>query len=335
MGKKVFVAGANGFIGARVCAGLAAGGYDVSALVLPGSDKGVISGLVRGFIEGDLLDPGGVSRIGRALTGDGTGLLISLAGSVDYHHDYETSKRFNVDTARGFMDIAVLLKKEGILKKTVFCGSVSSRGFFEREPEAGTLIDEGTDLYKKGLSVYCDVKREAEDLVMEACSNKGVPAVIVEPGSLVGGIKGRATTTNVKLIANIMKGLPVLSGGASYASAGTVAGGIVLALENGKPGGRYLLGGENMSMKDFALLVRSVARQFGMKVPRLPVMRLTSGFAGMLSAMRVMINRQQALLGSAFHYIDSSKAGREIGYHHSREDLIRGITETLDYLKNK
>jgi len=92
-----------------------------------------------------------------------------------------------------------------------------------------------------------------------------------------------------------------------------------------------------MPMKEFALLVRRLGGEHfpGMRISSFPILTISPRAASMLAKINVMMNRQQALLGSAFHYIDSSKAQEELGYSHSPEDLEQMILKVLKDLSSQ
>ena len=223
--KRVGVFGGTGFLGIRICETLARQGYEIHALVRPTSDLGPVASFVSRTIKGNLLDAGDIPAICDTLAGADIGRIISCVGSVDYHQPYETARRLNVTTTENLLQIARRLHEAGRLTRLVFVGSVASRGFLNAEPGPGELISEVTDYYKGGLSIYCDVKREAEDRVNAAFRDHGLPAVIAAPGSLMGRPIGGTTTTGVGLVRKIMSGLPVLRGGMSFSSVDRVAAG--------------------------------------------------------------------------------------------------------------
>jgi dihydroflavonol-4-reductase len=328
--QKVFVAGAAGFIGQRVCRILSERGHQVHALIYSDIEWERVERHAVKCVKGDLLLFSDIDSVQRYLRMEKIPWVVSLVGSVDYRQEYENARRANVDTAKAMVDICRPLYKSGILKKLVFGGSVASRGFLDEPPVESESINEDRSYYSRGVSVYCDVKHEAEELVRQS----GLPFVILEPGSLVGREMKGTTTTNIGLMRKILRGVPVLPGGASYTSAECVAEGFVRALESVFTGMTYLLGGENMTMKEFAQLVlRVMAERFpSAKAPSLPVMAVPGGVASLLGSMHLMVNRQQALMGSAFHYIDRRKAEQEIGYRHTMEDLEREIAGVLEDL---
>lgn len=326
--QKVFVAGSAGFIGQRVCRILAERGHHVHALIYSDIEWERVERFAVKCVKGDLLLYSDIDSIQRYLRMEKIPWVVSLVGSVDYRQEYEASRRLNVDTAKAIVDICRPLYKTGILKKLVFGGSVASRGFLDEMPVESESINEDRSYYRRGESVYCDVKHEAEELVRQS----GLPFVILEPGSLVGSEMRGTTTTNISLMRKIVRGLPVLSGGASYTSAERVAQGFVQALESVFTGVTYLLGGENMTMREFALLVRRIlAERFpSAPAPPLPVMAIPGGIASLLGSLHIMVNSQQALLGGTYHYIDWRKAEQEIGYRHSVQDLEEEIAGVLE-----
>jgi dihydroflavonol-4-reductase len=331
MKRNILIAGASGFLGSRVAAILKNQNCHITAFARNISEAGHVGHSVDRFIQGDLSLESSINSLVEE-TGTGTSEALFLAGSVDYHQEYESAYISNVKTAENFTRILGHLNGKSSIRRCLFVGSVASHGFLSHEPSEDEYIKEETDYYREGLSIYADIKREAVTRVTELSGELSLNPVILEPGSLVGGGKGNRSTTNTGLIRKILKGMPVLSGGASYTSAERAAEGIVSALTRGKPGNRYLLGGENMRMKDFARLVRRIAfEEHSFRVRgRIPLFTLPSGISRLMGRAGIVMNSQQALLGNSFHYINSGKARDELGYTHSPDDLRFAIKETLD-----
>jgi len=335
MKKEVLIAGAAGFIGIRACEAFYNAGYTVRAMALPGEATDVIDEYVSEIFSGDLLVKEDCIRLEAWIEEKKISYIISLVGGVDYHHDYETSRRINVETTEALAALAVNLYKKNILKKIVFGGSVASRGFSASRGADPHIMNEQSDDYQKGLAIYCDVKREAEEVILKVIKEESLPVCIVQPGSLVGPERGGRSTTTAGLIRRALKGIPVLAGGASYTSVEAVAQGILKALEEGAVGETWLLGGENMPMKEFALMARRLAGEHfpGMKISSFPILTISPRTASLLAVINVMMNRQQALLGSVFHYIDSSKAREQLGYFHDSqvlEDMMLTVLKDLN-----
>jgi dihydroflavonol-4-reductase len=326
--KNVVVLGATGFLGRYLCATFLKKGWHVFAATrtLDAADDLAAQGCIP--VPGDLHDPAGRSALFSALPADGGPfIVVSCMGSVDYRQKSAQAARANVGPVEGLVAFCADLAAKALLERLVFVGSVASLGFSDRLPREA--MTETRSLFRLGRSAYCDAKHDAEEALYAGCGSAGIAPIVVLPGSLVGPrIAGRGTTT-VDLAARAIRGGPMLSGGASYASVFRVAEGIAAAAERGNPGSRYLLGGENLPMSGFAALVRERARKSGLEVskhecPTLP--RIVALAAGTFSISR---NGQQALLGSSWHFIDSQKARNELGYVHGPADLAQAVDLSL------
>lgn len=315
MHSKVLVLGASGYLGSRVTERLSHSRYEVTALVRrpaasahirPFSEKFVVADVVRDW-----------AKLRQEMKK--YPLAVSCIGEVAYGKGIDASRRANVRTTE-----CILKSLSGWKGRLVFIGSAASRGFSD-DRSVIMSEDDGFKHYKAGLSAYCDSKHEAEALVRDS----GIDAVIVEPGSLVGAAFPGTHTTNTSLTRKILSGLPVLPGGASYTSVHCAAKGIVSALEHGKRGQTYLLGGENISMLEFSVLVRRLA---GKKMPGIVLPRWAAAWLG---KRNLIINEEQALLGSSWSFLDSGRARQEISYTHTMQDLEKAISETILSLKQE
>jgi dihydroflavonol-4-reductase len=323
--QTTVVFGAAGFIGSRVVRELATRGRPSLAVTRPSSLTGHISAHSPRILKVDL-----ESRVSRDW------LIIELktlnrfdavicAGKVDYAASFETAAVQNLTPLAPVLDL--LLAVRGSVASCAYIGSAASRGC---TPKPVPLTEMDTRL-EAGRSVYVDVKRKCEECFLAFTREHGLPGFVLEPGSLVGGGMANTRTTNTDLIGRILRGSPILSGGASYTSAGCLARGIVSALSLAKPGETYLMAGENLTMKQFARLVLETAHPDG--TVKQPVV-LPRAVAWAASRFTRMLNPQTAFLGSRFCHVDSGKAERELGYRHERADLVAAITEVIRDLRN-
>jgi nucleoside-diphosphate-sugar epimerase len=168
----VLIVGATGFIGTRVCEKFHSLGYRVLAFKRPASDISHIKPYVYTFLTSDLFSASCIHEISNQLKSQPIDYLISLAGAVDYHQTYELARKANVDTTKTIIQIAIHLQTKAALKMMAFGGSVTSRGFMKKAVIPLNMLNESSDYLVKGLSVYCEVKREAEDLVNTAIKKK-------------------------------------------------------------------------------------------------------------------------------------------------------------------
>lgn len=175
---------------------------------------------------------------------------------------------------------------------------------------------------------YCQTKHEAERLV-DAAARADVDAVIVNPGFMIGPRDARPSSGRV--IVDLVKGkIPIYPAGKNcFVDVRDVARGAIAAWERGQRGRRYILGGENLTYRE---LFQRIARQAGVKPPRLPAPRFAAVAAGLAGDVFQRVTGREPLFGSVearYAYTDrfqfsSERAERELGYRRSPvDDAIR------------
>ena len=248
---KALVTGAAGFIGSHVVAALAAAGASVRAFDLrappqlpPGAE----------LAQGDLLDR---NALRRALAGCDT--VFHLAALYSYSpRDAAAMERVNVEGTR------VLLEEAGA-RRIVHTSSCGTCG-----PVAGRAATEADAPAAWELRVpYKRTKLAGERLALAAAA-RGANVVIVNPTTPVGPGDRRPTPTG-KMVADVAGGRArayLARSALNIVAVEDVARGHLLACERGRTGQRYLLGGENLSMKDTFAAIADAA---GRRPPRLAV----------------------------------------------------------------
>jgi dihydroflavonol-4-reductase len=170
--------------------------------------------------------------------------------------------------------------------------------------------------------VYAKAKREVEALCVEAARG-GLPVMIVNPAEVYGP-EDTSLITACNLI-DFAKSSPVMicTGGTSVVHVDDVARGIIAALEKGKPGERYILGGENLTIKQLAELTLELLGQ------KKAIWTLPNGLirtvAKVGGALRIPLPFNPAVIPYAtlFWFADNAKARRELGvtFRSARETL--------------
>jgi dihydroflavonol-4-reductase len=248
---RALVTGASGFIGAHVVAALADAGASVRAF-----DRHEPAALPADadFARGDVLD---VDALRRAL--DGVDVVFHLAAIYSYSpHDAEAMERVNVDGTR-------LLLAEAGARRVVHTSSCATCG-----PVAGRAANEGDQPAAWELQVpYKRTKLAGERLALAAAA-RGADVVVVNPTTPVGPGDRRPTPTG-QMVADVASGrfrAYLLGFALNVVAVEDVARGHVLAFERGRSGRRYLLGGENLSLRAvFAAICEAV----GLSPPRVAV----------------------------------------------------------------
>ena len=300
--------GATGFVGSAVARVLAARGHRLRLLVRPTSDRRNLAGLDAELALGDLTD---AASLARAVAG--CRYVVHVA--ADYRFwvpDPDAMLRANVEGTLTVMRAAQAAGAERI----VHCSSVAALGM----THDGTPADEATPTNEaEFIGTYKRSKFLAERAVLDLVRQEGLPAVVVNPSAPVGPRDIKPTPTG-KVIRDAAAGrVPAyIDTGLNMVHVDDVAEGHALALEKGRTGERYVLGGENLLLKDILALVADVA---GRRPPRIeipealvwPAAWLMEGFAR-VTGIPPMMTREQLRMARHKMFYSSAKAMRELGY---------------------
>lgn len=304
---RALVTGASGFIGGHVVSALASAGAQVRAFDRSPPPAGVIPDTVE-LMLGDILD---ADTMRQAV--QGCDAVFHLAAVYSYARGDEALMwAVNVRGTRTVLDAAL----RGQSRRIVHTSSCATCG-----PARGRPASE-RDLPRSGeLSVpYKRTKLEGERLALQA-AREGAEVIVVNPTVPVGPGDRRPTPTG-KMVADVARGRArayLARSVLNVVAVQDVARGHVLAFERGRAGERYLLGGENMPVREvFAV----IARAAGLTAPRLPV-PWTAAYASARvadAALRPLGREPQLLVldevrvGRLPHRFDDAKARAELGY---------------------
>lgn len=249
---KVLITGATGFIGSELTRFLSSKGYSVRALCRPKSNIDALSNDTVQICWGNILD---FSSVEKAV--DGCDCVFHLAAyAKNWAKNPSTFFEVNVTGTKNVLDAS----KQANVKKVVVTSSGVTFG-----PSNGTPIKESNKRTAEFFTEYERNKFHAEELVRDYVSN-GLPAVIVNPTRVFGpGLltEGNSATTMTQLYLE-GKWRLILGDGSSvgnYVSVEDVVRGHWLALLRGRPGEKYILGGENLSYNEFFEVLANISRR--------------------------------------------------------------------------
>lgn len=237
MATQVFVTGGTGFIGANLIHLLLQQGYRVRALVRPHSPLGHLRQLDVELIEGDLTDP----ELWQHL--QGCEFLFHVAAHYSlWQKDRDLLYRSNV---LGTRNILAAAKKAGI-QRTVYTSSVAAIG----TGKLREVVDETHQSpVERLVGHYKQSKFWAEQEAVKAVQ-AGQDVVIVNPTSPIGPFDIKPTPTGDIVLRFLRREMPFyLDTGLNFVDVRDVAWGHLLALEKGKSGDRYILGNQNLTLK--------------------------------------------------------------------------------------
>ncbi len=234
---RAFVTGGTGFIGSHVVRLLLQQGYQVTALVRPSSNLGNLQGLAVDIVKGDLNDP----NIWEQMRGCDDLFHVAAHYSL-WQKDRELLYFDNVEGTRNILAAA---QKAGI-KRTVYTSSVAAIGV----GKSGEIVDETYQSpVEKLVGDYKKSKFLAEQVARSA-AKKGQDIVIVNPSSPIGALDIKPTPTGDIILRFLRRQMPAyVDTGLNFIDVRDVAWGHLLALEKGKSGDRYILGNQNLSLK--------------------------------------------------------------------------------------
>lgn len=306
----LLVTGASGFVGAAVVRDLLARGEAVRVLLRGTSPRLNLEGLDVEVAVGDLREP---SSLGPAVRGC-RGLFHVAADYRLWTRDPRELYATNVEGSKALLRAAA----EAGVARIVYTSSVATLKLTGTDRPAdetcvATLADMTGD-YKRS-------KFLAEQAVRQLVAEEGVPAVVVNPSAPIGPGDVKPTPTG-RIVLDAAKGkMPAyVETGLNVVHVGDVAAGHWLAFKAGEVGERYVLGGENMTLRQILETVDEVQGQprRRLRLPHRAVLPLAygaeawaRGFGGEPFATVDGVRMAEKPM-----FFSSAKAERELGYRH-------------------
>jgi dihydroflavonol-4-reductase len=319
-GSRVLVTGGAGFVGSAVVRALLARNCEVVALVEPGGDTANLDGLGVDVVSGDLRDPDAVDR--------------AVAGSTVVFH-VAALYRFWVPDPAAFYDINVTGTRHVLesarahgVDRVVYTSTVGTLGLGGATTD--TPVDERSFAHVDHLfGLYKQSKYVAEHEVLRAAA-EGLPVVLVQPTTPVGP-RDRAPTPTGRTVLEFLDGrIPgYVDTTLNIVDVEDVAAGHVLAALRGRVGRSYILGGENLTLRD---VLATLAAVTGLPAPtrRFPAaLALAAGHVSDLVEGRLLkrqpsVPLEGAKMSTTHMSFDDTRARVELGY------LSRPAVEALE-----
>ena len=300
------VTGASGFLGSHVARQLVARGDVVRVLLRPSSHNRAISDLSLEYVTGDLRDPASLER---ALKG----VQKVFHVAADYRLWAKRSKDIYESNVGGTKNLLLAAENAGV-EQFIYTSTVATIAVDRPQhpnESTETRLDEMIGHYKRS-------KWLAEQEVRNAAKN-GAPIIIVMPTTPVGPWDWKPTPTG-KIIVDFLNGkLPgYVDTGLNFVGVEECAAGHLLAANKGKSGERYLLGAENLTLKQ---LLDTLAKITGLRAPTMKIphgVALTAAYANTVYSRLTFREPQIPIEGVkiAQHkmFVDCSRAQRELGF---------------------
>ncbi|MEJ2265693.1 MAG: NAD-dependent epimerase/dehydratase family protein [Anaerolineales bacterium] len=304
---RAFVTGGTGFIGGAVVRHLIDAGHSVRALVRPTSDTQQLDGLPAERLMGDLSELDSL-RSGIA----GCDWVFHVAALYSYWgHPWEDFYQANVLGTRNVLEVA----KDADLRRIIYTSSIAALGI----NQDGSPANEKTfSSLEDRIGGYQRSKFLAEQLASEFARD-GLPIVIVNPSTPVGTGDHKPTPTG-QIIVDYLNGrmFGYVDTGLNLIDVDDVAAGHLLAAERGQVGERYILGNENLTLKQLLDLLSEIA---GLPPVRLHIPHWVAGAWSYVEVALARLNKahiptatpEKVRLSQRYEFFNPSKAVRELG----------------------
>lgn len=312
MGKeryvRVFITGATGFVGGHVARQYATGGASLRLLTRQTSRLDSLSGINAEMVKGDLREP---EKLRSALMG--CDALVHVA--ADYRlwvRDPEQMYAANVDGTRELLKLA----REVGIQRVVYTSSVATMGF----KADGTIVNEDTPVALSDMiGPYKRSKFLGEQEAIQA-AKAGQHVIILNPTTPIGAGDAKPTPTGRIIVDFLNKKFPAyVDTGLNLVDVDEVARMHIVALDRGTPGERYILGGENLTLKQILDRMSAITGLPSpkMKVPHAVAMVFAffdENFTGKLRGKEPRATVEAVRMGKKMMFASSAKAERELGF---------------------
>jgi len=319
----ILVTGASGFVGAAVVRKLLAVGEDVRVLLRPGSSRKTLTGLDVDIGIGDLMAPETLKTPLRGCKG-----LFHVAA------DYRLWTRHPEKMFKANVDGTVHIVKsamEANVERIVYTSSVATLGIVP-----GGVADENTPVsFADMIGPYKQSKFLAEQKILELIHDEKAPVVIVNPSTPIGPFDVKPTPTGRIVVETASKSMPAfVDTGLNVVHVDDVAAGQWLAYRHGKIGERYILGGDDLELRD---LLKMIADAAGVKAPNVclprgllyPLAFSVETWARFMKKDDPFITLDGLRMSRKKMFFSSTKAMRELGYQPG--PASQAITDAVDW----
>ncbi|MAF96941.1 MAG: NAD-dependent dehydratase [Rhodospirillaceae bacterium] len=305
----IFITGATGFVGSAVLRKLIERGHEVRALVRPASDRRNLDGLSVEVVEGDLTEP---ATLGDAVKGC-RGLFHVAADYRLWAPDPAPMFKANVEGTRAIM----LAAAEAGVERIVYTSSVATLGLLPGDQAS----DEETPVgFEDMIGPYKQSKFLAEAEVRELADSEGLAVVIVNPSTPIGPRDIKPTPSGRMIVEAASGKMPAyVDTGLNVVHVDDVAEGHLLAFDKGKPGERYILGGENLSLKEILAAIADITggKAPGLRIPHnliMPVAVVAEAWTRLTGGGDPFVTVDGLRMAKKKMYHSHQKAARALGY---------------------
>lgn len=323
---KSLITGATGFLGQWLALQLLEEGHEVSLLVRNPSKLTESLKKAHHIHIGDISDPISLQKAFQKQD-----RVFHLAGLIAYKRsEREAMEQVNVVGTQNVVDACL---STGV-SRLVHMSSVAAVG---ASFDGKELLNEDSPYNLHHLNLgYFETKRKAEELVIQACKEKTLDAVMLNPSNIYGAgdAEKGSRKTQIKVASGKFPFYPV--GGCSVIRVEDAVQATIRASAVGRKGERYILAGENITIHD---LFQKIARAGGAQPPKIKLTRFMALQLGALGdlmekiGLKGPISSENAWTSTLYHWFDHSKAKKELDFKPLPADVA--IENSVRWMKDK
>ena len=304
---KALVTGASGFVGAAVARELLRNHWQVRVLVRPSSERANLRELPVEAVTGDLTDAPSLERAAQ-----GCEALFHVA--ADYRLGARDPSQLYHNNVEGTRNVLTAAQRANV-RRIVYTSSVATVGI----PGDGTPGNESTPVALENMIGHYKRSKFLAEEVVRAAAREGVPVVMASPSTPVGPGDIKPTPTGQLVLDAAAGRMPAyVDTGLNIVHVDDVAAGHLLAYQHGRVGERYILGGEDMTLRQ---ILTMICAQVGRRPPSvrlpyglvLPMAYVAEGIAK-LTGRSGRLTLEGVRMSRNIMFFSSAKAVRELGY---------------------
>jgi dihydroflavonol-4-reductase len=324
--ERILVTGANGQIGANTIRSLIRHGYQVVPFVRGNGDLRGIEQLKLDYAYGDVMDYASLAK------------ASANCDAIIHHaavYRMWTKNRDEVlqTSLVGTRNIYKAAHHAGV-RRLIYTSSMAAVGNSSQPDRLRTA----TDWNENPQTAYYVAKTEAERMALNLSEEYGVPTVRLCPTLVLGPYDYRITPSTKSILDFVNRRLTTWEGGSNYVHVSDVAEAHVAALKKGMPGERYIVGGDNLHMKELAIIIEKITGakpiHLGITGPLTEISGILLGALGWISGIEPPYDRAIARdLVGRYAYYDCGQTYTTFGIEpHGAEEVIRDTVRWLLFL---
>lgn len=322
---KIFITGADGFLGSNIVRLLLQKGHQVKALIQTGSTSENLNGLEVEKCFGDLLSPKSIDESTK-----GFDAIMHLAANTSiWPKRSEKIREINIQGTKNILDSALKNK----ISRFIYFGTANSFGYGTSNCPGDENKPYKSRKYKLD---YMDSKYEAQQIVKEYIQNKGLPALILNPTFMFGPYDSKPGAGQM-ILAIYKQQLPGYApGGRNFVYVKDVAEAACNALKMGRIGECYILGHKNMHYKEAFDLI---AKTLNVPAPKLYLPKFATLIYGRFCEVVSKFSKSEprvsiaaAKISNDTHFFNPTKAIRELNM--PQTDIETAVLEAFTWFKH-